>query len=345
MGRHSKSSIPHQTPMALVFLCLMGVGWITSAFANGATAENRSTVLVVVGAAGEEEFGRDFEKCAQELEKASARAGARHLVIGLGSTNDATDLSLLKKAIASEPTNSPTELWIVLVGHGTFDGKEAKFNLRGPDVSATELSDWLKPFRRPVAIINCTSSSSPFMNKLSSPNRVVVTATRSGYEQNFARFGQHFAESIASTSSDLDKDGQTSLLEAFLMASRKTLEFYETEGRLATEHALIDDNGDGQGTPADWFRGIRATKKPAQGSTIDGLRAHQFHLIRSDLEQRMSPHVRVRRDELEVAVSKLRDSKATLPEDEYYRRLENLMLQLASLYAEAGTNAPPASIP
>ena len=121
------------------------------------------------------------------------------------------------------------------------------------------------------------------------------------------------------------------------MASRRVGEFYEAEGRLATEHALLDDNGDGLGTPADFFRGVRAVKKPAGGGMVDGLRAHQIHLIRSNEEQRMSPEVRARRDELELSAARLRDSKQQLGEDEYYRRLEELMRALAELYSSQPT--------
>jgi hypothetical protein len=204
--------------------------------------------------------------------------------------------------------------------------------LRGPDLSATELAEWLKPFRRPVIVIQCASSSSPFLNKLAAPNRVVVTATRSGHEANYARFGRYMAEAIADPAADLDKDGQTSVLEAFIIASRRVGEFYETEGRLATEHALLDDNGDGLGTPADFFRGIRAVKKPAGGGSVDGLRAHQLHLVRSAAELMMPAELREQRDDLELAVARLRDSRTQLGDEEYFRRLETLMRQLAQVY-------------
>jgi len=222
----------------------------------------------------------------------------------------------------------------VLIGHGTFDGKEGKFNLRGPDLSATELAGELKPFRRPLAVINCASSSGPFLHKLTATNRVIVVAARSGYEQNYARFGQYMAEAIANPQADLDKDGQTSLLEAFLMASRQVAEFYNTAGRLATEHALIEDNGDGLGTPAEWFRGIRSVKKPKEGASADGLRAHQMHLVRSDQERKLSSEVRARRDELELAIARLRDAKNQAKEDDYYEQLEKLLTELARLYEQ-----------
>ncbi len=307
---------------------------------EGTKVTDRATVIVAVGAAGEEGFGKAFAKWAELWTKASDQAKAKHVEIGLTPTDATTDLSRLKQALADEPTNSTAELWLVLIGHGTFDGKEAKFNLRGPDLSATELAGWLKPFHRPVIVINCASSSSPFLNQLSGPDRVIVTATRSGYEDNFARFGKFLAETIADPAADLDKDGQTSLLEAFLMASRRVKEFYEADGRLVTEHALLDDNGDGLGTPADFFRGVRAVKKPADSGSVDGVRANQIVLVRSAQEQQMSPEMRVRRDELEGAVARLRELKPTLKEDDYYLRLEKLMLELAKVYA-----TPPAGNP
>jgi hypothetical protein len=254
-------------------------------------------------------------------------------------------LGLLEQALAAEDKTTPAELWLVLIGHGTFDGKEARFNLRGPDLSASDLALWLQPFHRPLALINTASSSAPFLNKLSATNRVIITATRSGHEQNYTRFGQYFAESIANPKADLDKDGQVSLLEAFLMASRQVAEFYKAEGRLASEHALLDDNGDGLGTPADWFRGLRAIKKPKENAAMDGLLARQFHLIRSDAEAKLTDEQRARRDALEHEVLLYREKKSQLPEDEYYRELEKLLLPLARSYELNSRDAPPSPVP
>jgi hypothetical protein len=248
-----------------------------------------------------------------------------------------TDWQQLKELLEVQPREGMDELWLVFAGHGTFDGKEARFNLSGPDVSATELAEWLQPFERPVVVINTASSSAPFLPKLAGTNRVVVTATRSGYEQNYTRFGTHFAEAIVDPESDLDQDGQTSLLEAYLSAAHRVAEFYKMEGRLATEHSLIDDNGDGLGTPADWFRGLRATKRARDNAPLDGLRAHQLHLLRSPAELALGPEVRARRDEIEREIARLRDAKTEMDQDEYYRRLEVLLLDLARLYAKAAS--------
>ena len=302
--------------------------------AVAATPAERPSVIVVVGAPGEEEYGRSFAQWASRWEKAAKQGGAASKVIGLSAGASAGDRDQLQQQLVAEPKEG-AELWLVLIGHGTFDGKEAKFNLRSNDFTATELAGWLQPFRRPIAVINTASASAPFLQRLAATNRVVITATRSGSEVNFARFGQYLSESIGDLSADLDKDGQTSLLEAFLMASRQVKEFYDVEGRLATEHALLDDTGDGMGTPPDWFRGVRASKSAKDGATLDGFRAHQFHLVKSDAEQKLSPAIRTRRNELERAIATLRDTKAKLPEDDYYQKIEALLIDLSRLYESA----------
>src|SRR5436190_10137029 len=334
--RHSGFVIASSFVIRHSSFALLLAAWFTAtAFASSATNGNdKATVLLVVGATGEEEYAKNFERWAGLWEKASRDGGANYVSVGLTPTNETTDWERMRQALAAEPKESASDLWLVLIGHGSFDGKEAKFNLRGPDLSATDLAEWLNPFRRPLAVIDCASSSGPFLNKLSATNRVVVVATKSGYEQNYARFGQYISEAIADPGADLEKDGQTSLLEAFLMASRRVAEFYESAGRLATEHALLDDNGDGLGTPADWFRGIRAVKKAREDALADGLRAHQFHMVRSEQERRLSPEMRAKRDELELGIARLREAKSGLKEDDYYQRLENLLTGLAKLYEQ-----------
>jgi hypothetical protein len=311
---------------------------LTAGFAAAASQPSLSgqtdqtSVLLIVGAPGEPEFATNFLQQATLWQKACTQARCQVLTFGFDSSTHTNDYEQLKQTLAAEPRQGPGELWLVFIGHGTFDGKEARFNMRGPDVSASELATWLQPFSRPLAVVNTASASAPFVNKLSATNRVIISATRSGHEQNFTRFGRYFAEAIGNSEADLDKDGQVSLLEAFLMASRHATEFYKVEGRLATEHALIDDNGDGLGTPADWFRGLRATKKPKENSPVDGLLAQQFHLLRSDAEATLSSEKRVRRDALERAVLLHREKKGQLSEDDYYGELERLLLDLARFY-------------
>jgi hypothetical protein len=306
------------------------------------SGDDHPTIILAIGAPGETEFGRDFEKAADNWTDAAKLASAHLIQIGrdqspttqkTAATTQPTDKDRLKQTLASEAQRPTTStLWIVLIGHGTFDGKEAKFNLRGPDVSDQELAEWLQPCHRPLAVIDCSSSSAPFLNKLSAPNRIVVTATQSGHELQYARFGAYLAADIADPAADLDKDGQTSLLEAFLAASHQVESFYKEQGRLATEHALIDDNGDARGTPATFFQGVRATRAAKDGATPDGLRAHQLHLVLSPTDAAMSQEARARRDDLERQIEALRAKKATIAEADYYASLEKLLLQLAAVY-------------
>lgn len=307
--------------------CVAGLG-----FAVAAEPSDRATLVVVVGAAGEAEFGTSFAEQIETWRKVGGQSGAQTIIIGTEDAGSVADRDRLKQAFEAETKTGASELWLVLIGHGTFDGKEAKFNLRGPDVSASEVAEWLKPFARPLAIVDTTSSSAPFLAKLAGPKRVVVTSTRSGFEQNFARFGKYFAEAMADPKSDLDKDGQVSLLEAFLSGAHRATEFYKTEGRLSTEHALIDDNGDGLGTPAEWFRGTRATKRTKDGAPVDGARAQQFTLVRSAREQQLPAEVRAQRDQLELQLAELREAKAKMSEEAYYRALEKILVDLARIY-------------
>lgn len=296
--------------------------------------QQNPVVIVVVGAAGTPEYAAQFTEWAALWEKACSKGQANYISIGLDETKGSSDHARLQEILKNETKQNPTALWLVLIGHGTFDGRNAKFNLRGPDVSADELAEWLKPFLRPVAIINTASSSAPFLSKLSAQQRVIITATKSGFEQNFARFGQYLADSIDNPKADLDKDGQTSLLEAFLTASNRVDEFYSAAGRLITEHALLDDNGDGLGTRSDWFRGIRPIQKARDDAPLDGYRAHQFYLVCSEDEMKMAPSLRARRDKLELEVMKLRDSKETFSEDEYFSKLEALLYDIARIYEQ-----------
>jgi hypothetical protein len=297
-----------------------------------AQTNEQRTLVLVVGAPGETEYGEQFSVSADLWKQAAAKGGLQTTVIGEDKEDPEHDLTRLLTVLTNEVARPGGELWLVFIGHGTFDGRSAKFNLRGPDISAADLASVLKSCKRPLALIQCASASGPFINAISGPGRVVVTATRSGFEVNATRFGGYLAKAIADPAADLDKDGQTSLLEAYLFASRQVEQFYKEAGRLATEHALLDDNGDGLGTPADWFRGVRTVKTATDGKSVDGVRAHQLNLVRSDVEQELSPAVRARRDELEQKLSLLRSRKANMNEDEYYSRLESILVETARLY-------------
>lgn len=288
-------------------------------------------IVVVVGAEGEPQYAGKFAAWAERWAVAAKSAAVSHAEIGRTPVAKLSDRDQLTQTLEAEPKDGDAELWIVLIGHGTADDRTAHFNLRGPDVSDDELARMLTPFRRPLVLIDCSASSAPFVKRLSGAGRVVVTATRSAGEENFSRFGDYFSGALTDPTADYDRDGQVSLLEAFLAGSRRTAEFYRTESRLATEHALLDDNGDGLGTPGDWFRGLRATKRAKDGAKLDGHRAAQIVLVRGEREKRIPADLRSERDRVELNVAELRDRKATFSDDEYYELLEPLLIQLADI--------------
>ena len=313
--------------------CLVGL-WVPAVSAEGEQQLEKQTVIVAVGAAGNEEYGQLFSTWA-DLWQAAASHGQTEFR-QLGRQDDGDDLAEFSDHVSRAIKQQTAEpLWVVLIGHGTFDGRTARFNLRGKDLSAAKLNELLKDAERPVAVINCTSCSSPFINAVSGPNRIVITGTKDGSELQFARFGGYIADAIGKLEADIDRDGQTSLLEAWLHAARATEQFYEADGRLATEHSLLDDNGDGKGTRFEVFEGIRVRQNVSNKERLDGKLAADWHLIRSDAERSLSPEQRQRRNQLEAQLEELRQKKAELSESEYLQQLERILLPLARLYDEA----------
>lgn len=290
----------------------------------------RGDLLLVVGAPGSDDYAEQFRSWATSWQTAATAGRLRIRTLGLQS-DDAT-LEQLAGSLQAAQQEEQLPLWVVLLGHGTFDGRTAKFNLPGEDLTPERFNELLKPLKRPTALILCAAASGPFVEKLSAPGRVVVAATGAGSEINFSRFGRFFASSLQHTEADLDKDQQVSLLETFLRASRLTEEFYAGDGQLATEHACLDDNGDGRPVPASGFDGLRAVqRRDRQGLLPDGVVAHQWILVPGGDDALLSPEVLARRQQLEREIALLQAKKADLPEDAYYLELERLFLKLARL--------------
>ena len=200
------------------------------------------------------------------------------------------------------------------------------------DLAADELAEWLAPIKRPLAVINCASASAPFLNRLAGENRVVITATKSGDEQNFARFGQYISAAIADRGADLDKDGQVSLLEAYLTACRKWMS--------STSRKRAGDRACAAG---------RQRRRPGHAGRVVPRRAGDAAGQRGRVARRHAgPSVSPGRQRpRETAAGRSSASAATswnwqspscakkkrkLNEDDYYDRLEKLMLELAQLY-------------
>lgn len=298
-------------------------------------------IIIVVGAAGEASFGEAFTDWAARWQNVAQSAGARSTLIGEPvDDSEPSDRERLQQTIAALAPESEVAAWIVLLGHGTFSQNVAKFNLRGPDVSAEELAQWLQPIARPLVVVNASSSSGPFINALSGPNRVIVTATRSGIEQNYARFGEYLSQTIGEPQWDIDHDGEVSILEAFLAASAEVRNFYQSAGRIATEHALIDDNGDGLGTPANAFRGTRVVAQPSDSTqTVDGGLAARISLAPAAERLPLTDQERQERDEIEAELERLRSTRQQLSEADYQAALLPHLIRLARIYQAAEIRA------
>lgn len=298
------------------------------------TGSGREKLIVVVGAAGAEEFEGEFLAWGEAWQSLGERNQWDTLVVHEPTEPEQTPLQQLQLAVADHAERSE-RLWIVMLGHGTYTNGIAKFNLVGPDVSASELKRWLQPLRSEVIVVNCSSASAPFLPELSKEGRIVITATRSGTEINYSRFGKYLAESLTDLAVDIDHDESVSLLEAFLAASVKTDRFYRDGTRLATEHALLDDNFDRVGTSGDFYQGIRPLKSAKEGQAVDGSLAARVILFASDQATLFPPQLAAQRAEIERAIERLRGQKPAMDSASYYNALELLMLQLSQLYSQA----------
>ena len=209
----------------------------------GATAYAQSAhLIIVVGLAGDPEHGELFKKWGATLASTSEKLGVapERVVQLVGQTTRAQ----VEKAFdtVAKTASAEDSVFIVLIGHGSFDGRTAKFNLAGPDMAPADFAALLRRLpSKHVAFVNTASASGPFLQELKGPGRAIVTATRSGSEQFATLFGGYFVDAFSTDAADADKNGRVSLLEAFEYAKGEVTRAYEREGLLATEHALIED--------------------------------------------------------------------------------------------------------
>ena len=213
-------------------------------------------------------------------------------------------------------------LHVFLIGHGSFDGVDAKFNLVGPDLEAGEWDRWLGDLPGRLVFINTGSASFPFLRRLSAPGRTIVTATESAAQRYDTVFPRFFIGSLTDAAADADKDGRISVLEAFDYSSLGVREWYRQRGRLATERALLDDNGDGRG---------REAGQPGP----DGLVAARLHVGAGPslaLPPSTDPAVAslmARRAALEETVHELKAVRPRMSAASYLEELERTLIELA----------------
>lgn len=216
-------------------------------------------------------------------------------------------------------------VFMFLVGHGTGEGENAKFNLIGPDLTVTEWRDLLAPLKGRVVFVNTASVSFPFVAGVTGDRRIVITATAQPAQRYATMFAGSFAQALTDKAADLDKNDRISIWEAFAYASRLQKEHFEQKGLLSTERALIEDNGDGVGRDA------------AATTGDDGMLATMTYLDAVVEARPSDPALQLllqRQDLLTQEVDALRRKKASMPPAEYEAAWEKLMVDLATLGAE-----------
>lgn len=231
-------------------------------------------------------------------------------------------------------------VFVVLIGHGSAQGGRSRFNLPGPDMTAADFARLLAPLSaQRVAFVNTASASGDFIGVLSAENRAIITATRSVRERNQTKFAAHFVAAYAADGADGDKDGRVSLLEAFQYAEREVVREYESNNQLRTEHAMLDDDGDGKGSDSPGLR------------TSDGALAARLFLtggtapttVAASDDPRVAGLLR-HKDSLEVKIDVLRRRKASMDSTAYQHELEPLLVDLAVTsrkIREAGSEGEP----
>ena len=283
--------------------------------------------LIVSGASGEPQYQQQYGEWRTSLigvlhEKLSFDESHIETLFDGGDADHASNAINVRRAVdrLRARMRGDDVLLIVLLGHGTFDGTEAKFNLVGPDLTASEWAALLKPLPGRLVVVNSSAASFPFLERLAGPRRIVVTATDSASQRFDTVFPRYFIEALGDPASDIDKNGRVSIWEAFLSSSLKVRRYYEQKGQLATERALLDDNGDGQGREAggDGTDGSLASRAYLDPDTADAAPTDEELLAL--LQKRAT---------LETDADDLKERRALMTPEEYAKEFERLMLELA----------------
>jgi hypothetical protein len=213
------------------------------------------------------------------------------------------------------------QLLVLLIGHGTtVDGEEAKFNLVGPDLSATEWADLLKPIPGRLVFVNTSSASFPFLRKMAGRGRVVLTATDSSAQQFETVFPEFFISAFGDGGADVDKSGRVSIWEAFTYASAGVKQFYDQKGQLPTERPLLDDTGAGVG---------REAETPGNDGAIARITYLQPDAVIALPADTALATLMQRQADLQAELEALRARKESTPADQYDAELEKLLVELA----------------
>ena len=302
--------------LVLASSCLLASSYLLALEAHAATF-----YVIVAGLGGEPGYEQRFTAAANDLDRIFKSAGATARVYTLvGAQATAARFRDTMTTIGRE-AKADDDFALILIGHGSFDGVEYKFELPGPDVTAAEIAAMCDRVRsRRQLIVATTSASGGAVQALEKPGRAVIAATKSGTEKNATVFARYWVDAFEDPSADADKSDSVSAMEAFLYASEKTAAFYDAEKRLATEHAVFNDVGHGEGV-----------REPGNGQ---GMLLSNFTLLRLGASQLAAndPAKRAlldRKQELEQKIDILKYRKAAMDPTDYKKQLSDALVELS----------------
>ena len=283
--------------------------------------------VTVAGIGGEPDYEQRFTASAKDLDKVFKASSGAHVYTLVGKDATRVRLTETMTAVARE-AKSEDDFVLTLIGHGSFDGVEYKFNLVGPDVSAADLAAMCdRVLARRQLVVNTTSASGGSVAALERSGRGVIAATKTGTEKNATVFARYWVEALHDPTADVDKSDSISAMEAFQYADRKTAAFYESQKRLATEHAVFQDTGRGEAVRVGAAQG----KEGALMSSMTVVRIGASQAAMNDPAKR---DLLAKKEELEQKIDALKYQKAAMEPGEYKKQLTEALLQLAAVQEE-----------
>ena len=263
-------------------------------------------VTIIQGLSGNPEFSELFDDQVRRLQQAAGQLVGKDLVTTFSGV-DATRSNVLEYFEQLNSTlQADDRLAVIMIGHGSYDGHEYKFNVPGPDITGEDLAGILAASPAGLQlIVNTSSASGAVIEQLKDDSRIIITATRSGSERNAPRFGKFFVDALFSYSADVNKNETISVAEAFEYANRETEEFYEAEGRLATEHPQLE------GEHAARFNIARLTVRET---------------VENDPQME---HLLTQKRNIDRLIEALQLRKAEMSNEDYFNELQQLILELS----------------
>ena len=324
-----------QASLALLGSVLAFMGVSETSFEQ-ASAQEQTHALIVVGLGGNADYRDRFHNQAVALREAftSKHGMLSEHVTYLGERPESapeivTDKSTRDNVLSylstiAQQMGSSDRLLVILIGHGTSDQAEARFNITGPDLAPSDLQMALTGFpTQTLALVHTGSASGGFLEPLSGPNRIIITATRSQRERNATEFAQFFVEAITGENADLDKDERVSLLEAYQYAREEVIRFYEEENEILTEHAVLDDNGDGTGSE-------EVGLNEPDGSLAAGFQLGGISVTEEEINQDPElARLYEERRQIQARITELRVLRDAMQEEAYMAAMEELLVELA----------------